>query len=140
VSIYQRDPAAPGANVGRRRSPQSGSLERAVARFNASEAVRTVAGLSRSLGKPRVSVGAAAGSPSEVRITVAWELCWYQWGVDFADESGPAYPIGKGSEVEQLDRSAREWNGSVGEGGQLTLAGSPMRPGLKRRIGWLRQR
>jgi hypothetical protein len=115
-------------------------LERAVARFNASQAARTVAGLTRSLGGPRVSVGAGAGSPGEVRFTVAWELCWYQWGVDLADESRPAYPIGKGSEVEQLDRSAREWNASAGAGGQLALRGSTPRPGLKGRVGWLRRR
>lgn len=139
MSIYQSDPAAPGANVGRGRLPRGGSLERAVARFNSSEAARTVSGLTRSLGKPRVSIGAAAGSPSEVRITVAWELCWYQWGVDFADESRPAYPIDKGSEVEQLDRSARQWNGSVGEGGRLILRGSAAQPGSGRRAGWLRR-
>jgi hypothetical protein len=118
-------------------APVGGRLEAAVDRFNASEAARTVAGLTRSLGSPRASVGAAAGSPSEVRITVAWELCWYQWGVDLAEESRPAYPIGKGSEVEQLDRSAREWNATAAEGGQLGLGGSGERSGLKRRAGWL---
>ena len=41
-----------------------------------------VAGLTRTLGDPKVSIGAAAGSSSEVRVTVAWELSWYQWGVD----------------------------------------------------------
>jgi hypothetical protein len=128
VSIFRRDPAAPGANVGRARAlgpaPQD-PLERAVARFNASEAARTVAGLARSLGEPRVSVGAAAGSASEVRITVAWELCWYQWGVDLAEESRQVFPIGKGSEVEQLDRSARQWNASCGEQGAAVL-GAPV--------------
>ena len=68
------DPAAPGAGVGRPEpiSETPGTrLERAAARFNASPESRTVAGLIRSLGPPWVSVGAAAGSPSEVRITVA---------------------------------------------------------------------
>jgi hypothetical protein len=125
VSIYQRDPAAPGANVGRRRGPSEGRLELAVSRFNASEASRTVAGLSRSLGRPSVSVGAAAGSPSEVRITVAWPLSWYQWGVDLADELRPVFLIAKGEEVEQLDRSARQWNAAAGEGGRLAL-GAPV--------------
>jgi hypothetical protein len=119
------DPAAPGANVGRReaeaREAPASRLERAVARFNASEAARTIAGLMRSLGKPWVSVGAAAGSPSEVRVTVAWELSWYQWGVDLADELRPVFQIDKGNEVEQLDRSARQWNASAGEGGRLVL-------------------
>lgn len=122
------DPAAPGANVGKRepeaREAPGSRLERAVARFNASDAARTIAGLMRSLGKPWVSVGAAAGSPSEVRVTVAWELSWYQWGVDLADELRPVFQIDKGNEVEQLDRSARQWNASAGERGQLVL-GSP---------------
>jgi hypothetical protein len=123
------DPAAPGANVGRGqpevgREAPAGRFERAVDRFNASEAARTVAGLIRSLGQPWASVGAVAGSPSEVRITVAWELCWYQWGVDLSQEARPVFPIDKGNEVEQLDRSARQWNASARGGGALAL-GAP---------------
>jgi hypothetical protein len=116
------DPVAPGANV--RHHPVleeagsgAGRLERAVERFNASEAARVVAGLTRTLGSPWVSVGAAAGSPSEVRITVAW----YQWGVDVGDESRPVFSLDKGSEMAQLDGSARQWNASAAEGGGLSL-------------------
>ncbi|HSS03914.1 MAG TPA: hypothetical protein VLK89_01845 [Solirubrobacterales bacterium] len=120
------DPAAPGANVGRRPQPEvsespRGRLERAVDRFNASDAARTVAGLMRTLREPRVSIGAAAGSPSEVRITVAWELCWYQWGVDLGDEMRAVFQLDKGVEIEQLDGSARQWNARAGDGGQLAL-------------------
>jgi hypothetical protein len=123
------DPAAPGADVGRRPDPEAaespvGRLERAVARFNASEAARTVAGLTRTLGNPRVSIGSAAGSPSEVRITVAWELGWYQWGIDLGNELRAVFQIGKGEEIEQLDGSARQWNARAGEGGRLVL-GAP---------------
>jgi hypothetical protein len=140
MSIYQRDPAAPGANVRRRRvEAPSERLGHAVAFFNASEASRTVAGLSRSLGSPRASVGAAAGSPSEVRITVAWELCWYQWAVDLAEERKAVRALGKGSEVAQLDGPARQWNASV-EGGALSIDRSgPVSPD-RRRGGWLRPR
>jgi hypothetical protein len=120
------DPAAPGANVGRRPDPEvaespQGRPERALARFNASEAARTVAGLVRTLGEPRVSIGSAAGSPSEVRITVAWELGWYQWGVDLGDEMRAVFQLGKGDEIDQLDGSARQWNARAGEGGRLAL-------------------
>jgi hypothetical protein len=96
-------------------------LEDAVDRFNESEPARTVGGLMRSLGSPSVSVGAAAGSRTEVRITVAWELSWYQWVVDVGDESGPVLALGKGSELSQLDGSARQWNGRAFEGGRLSL-------------------
>jgi hypothetical protein len=124
------DPAAPGANVGRRPEPEvtespTGRLERAALRFNSSDAARTVAGLVRTLGEPQVSIGSAAGSPSEVRITVAWDLGWYQWGVDLADEVRAVFQLDRGDEIEQLDGSARQWNARAGDGGRLALGCSP---------------
>lgn len=135
MSIYARDPAAPGANVRSRRARSDGRLEAAVELFNASGAARVVSGLTRSLGEPRASVGAAAGSPTQVRITIAWELCWYQWSVDSVD--GVVREIGKGEAVEQLDGSARHWNAAVGKRGVLSFgaAGLPAR-----RRTWLRRR
>jgi hypothetical protein len=123
------DPAARGANVGRRRPLLDGSpqtrLARAVQRFNASAEARTVVGLTRTLGVPRVSIGASAGSSTVVRITVVWELSWYQWGVDLHDEARPVFALAKGSEVGQLDGSARQWNASAVDG-RLVL-GAPRR-------------
>ena len=138
MSIYQRDPAAPGANVGRRRVPSEGRLELAVATFNESDAPRTVAGLCRSLGQPAVSVGASAGSASAMRITVAWELCWYQWGVNVVGGEGRVSRLANGGEVDELDRSARHWNAAVEGDGRLTLGAPAGRP--RRRARWLRRR
>ncbi len=135
MSIYQRDPAAPGANVGRRRPHLDGHLESAVERFNAVEAARVVSGLTRSLGRPRASVGAAAGSPSQVRVTVAWELCWYQWSVDLFD--GRVRETGKGETIEQLDRAARQWNAAVGRDGRLAFGPAGATASRRR---WLRRR
>jgi hypothetical protein len=129
------DPAAPGANVGRRPPERErvesplGRLQRAAARFNASEASRTVAGLMRSLGVPWVSIGAAAGSASEVRVTVAWELTWYQWGVDLGDELRPVFQIDRGEELDQLDGAARQWNAGAGEDGRIALGAGAERAG-----------
>ena len=117
------DPAAAGARP-QRIDPgpaQLSPFERAVARFNASEASRTVGGLVRTLGAPWVSVGASAGAPREIRITVAWELSWYQWGVDLGDELRPVFQIDKGLEMDQLDSAARQWNASAVEGGRILL-------------------
>jgi len=125
--------------VGRRRIPSDGRLERAVARFNAGDGARTVAGLCRTLGRPTASVGASAGSSSEVRITVAWELCWYQWGVDVADERGPVFEIARGGEVRELDRAARHWNAAVEQDGRLTVGVSEATRGA-RRPRWLSRR
>jgi hypothetical protein len=107
-------------------------FERAATRFNASEAGRTVAGLVRTLGVPSVSVGAAAGRSDEVRITVAWELSWYQWGVDLSDAARPVVQLGQGGELEQLESAARQWNASVVEGGRIVVS-TPSRRRLPRR-------
>jgi hypothetical protein len=101
--------------------PTQTPFERAAMRFNASEAGHAVAGLVRTLGAPSVSVGASAGTPHEVRVTVAWELSWYQWGVDVGDERRPVVQLGQGSEIDQLDPAARQWNASVVEGGRIVL-------------------
>ncbi|HEU4599015.1 MAG TPA: hypothetical protein VFS26_04660, partial [Solirubrobacterales bacterium] len=127
ASLPQADPAAAPKRTRPAPSPDAhgpNPSERAVARFNGSEAGRTVAGLRRTLGQPWVSVGALAGVPDEVRITVAWELSWYQWGVDTGDELRPVFAIDKGQEIDQLDHAARQWNATVTEDGKVSLGAS----------------
>jgi hypothetical protein len=85
-------------------------FELAVDRFNASEAARTVAGLTRTLGEPRVSIGAAAGTAEAARITVAWDLTWYQWAVASGEREEPVAELARGTEIDQLDAAARQWN------------------------------
>jgi HAMP domain-containing protein len=110
-----------GRVAARRRAPALSPLARAVTRFNASDAARTVAGLTRTLGAPRVSVGAAAGAPGRVRVTAAWELCWYQWTVDLDQPGEPVAAIAKGVEMSQLDGPARQWNARADARGRLAL-------------------
>jgi hypothetical protein len=98
-----------------------------MARFNESEHARTVAGLTKTLGDPQVSVGAAAGSPNEIRLTVAWELSWYQWGVDLGEPASSVYEIAKGYEVAEIDAPAREWNAHVEQGGRIVQGTAPAR-------------
>ena len=102
--------------------PPATRFERAIARFNASDAGRTVAGLTRTLGAPSVSVGDLAGTADEVRVTVAWELTWYQWGVDLGDELRPVYELKKGFEIEEIDAAARQWNASAHDGRIVLVA------------------
>ncbi len=97
-------------------------FERAIVRFNAGEAGRTVAGLTRTLGAPSVSVGDLAGEDDVVRVTVAWELTWYQWGVDLGDELRPVYELAKGFEVGEIDSAARQWNASAHDGRVVMVA------------------
>jgi hypothetical protein len=106
--------------------PPADRFERAISRFNAGEAGRTVAGLTRTLGAPSVSVGDSAGAADEVRVTVAWELTWYQWGVDLGDELRPVYELSKGFEVEEIDAAARQWNASAHDG-RIVMVAPPRR-------------
>lgn len=121
------DPAAPGAGIGRTLSPAESRMSRiegAIDRFNTSEQSVMIAGLARTLGGPWVSVG--SGSPDEVRITVAWELSWYQWGVDLADEMRPVYELGKGGELSELDAPAKQWNARMEDSGRIELGVVPL--------------
>jgi hypothetical protein len=118
------DPAGRGMRPRRLQpdlSPTS-RFERAITRFNAGEAGRTVAGLTRTLGAPSVSVGDSAGAADEVRVTVAWELTWYQWGVDLGDELRPVYELSRGYEVDEIDAAARQWNASAHDGRIVMVA------------------
>lgn len=136
-AVRSSDPAARGARSRRTGAghPQAQRFERAAARFNASEAGHTVCGLVKTLGDPWVSVGAAAGTAEEVRVTVAWDLSWYQWGVDLGDESRPVYELRKGGEISELDAAARQWNASAIEGGRIVIVapGHRLAPDATRR-------
>jgi hypothetical protein len=98
-------------------------MGRALATFNASEHRRTVAGLIRSLGSPSVCVSTPAGDPGGVRVTVAWELSWYQWEVGLAAGGGgdSVRDLAKGADPEELAEADRAWNARASEGGELRL-------------------
>jgi hypothetical protein len=96
-------------------------VERALELFNSSEHVRTIAGISRSLGEPWVSATPLAEAPSEVQITVAWELSWYRYRVDLGDAEDPVTLVSKGQELEELDESMRDWNATAMSDGRLAV-------------------
>jgi hypothetical protein len=121
----RREREAPERPPRRRSVPQNPEhrISRAFESFNASSHRRTVSGLIRSLGGPWVSAVTRDETPGEVRITVAWELSWYQWEVDLTADGRPVRELGRGDEVAQLDESDRAWNAHAAEDGEL-------RPGL----------
>jgi hypothetical protein len=87
-------------------------VERGIEIFNGSEHRRTIAGIAKTLGEPWVSAMPLAETPSEVELTVAWELSWYRFRVDLGDAQDPVTLRDKGEELEQLDEASREWNAS----------------------------
>jgi hypothetical protein len=96
-------------------------IGRALEVFNASEHPRTVAGIARTLGTPRASASTSKSSAAEVLLTVAWELSWYQYGVDLSDGRDPVRQRGKGQELSELPAEAQDWNCTVDEHGRIEL-------------------
>ena len=96
-------------------------VERALELFNNSEHVRTIGGIARTLGEPWVSASPLHEAPSEVSITVAWELSWYRYRVDLGDADDPVTLQSKGQELEELEESMRDWNATALADGKLAV-------------------
>jgi hypothetical protein len=109
----------------RRLSEEEQAMVEAAETFNASAFRRTIAGIAKSLGSPRVSIVALSGVNSEVVITIAWDLSWYQYRI--APESGqPVRLAERGHELREVDPSHREWNGKLLEDGRIAPDISPV--------------
>jgi hypothetical protein len=93
----------------------------AIEAFNASEHPRTVAGVARSLGLPMVAVRPVAGHPSAVHLVAAWELCWYRYEVDLADDDEGVRLAAQGQELDELEQLDREPNAVCDESGSFAL-------------------
>jgi len=97
-------------------------IAHAIRAFNASEHPRTVAGVARSLGLPEVSVRPLPNQPSLMAVVVAWELYWYRYEIDLADEEGGVRLAAQGQELEELSAAEREANAVCDERGMLSPA------------------
>ena len=96
-------------------------MARALDLFNASEHKRTIAGVGRSLGAPIVAVRPSATERSVVTIAVAWELSWYRFEVDLADEAAGVRLADQGTELEELEPSEQLPNAAADDQGELHL-------------------
>ena len=98
-----------------------GLVERAIDMFNSGEHPRRVAGVARSLGVPSVNVRPDKDFGTLVSIVVAWELCWYRYGVDVEDRDAGARVLAQGTELSELAREERMPNAVADELGALSL-------------------
>ncbi|MGH2865663.1 MAG: hypothetical protein ACRDJX_10510 [Solirubrobacteraceae bacterium] len=114
-----QSPAAPSRAESLERP--SAYLDEAVAIFNASAFPRRVAGVTRSLGAPMVTVRSAEHLSSVVTIVVAWELCWYRYEVDLSEPVVEAQVTGQGTELAELTREDRAPNAAAADSGALVL-------------------
>ena len=96
-------------------------MARALDLFNASSHRRTVAGVGRSLGAPIVAVRPSASEGSVVTIAVAWELSWYRFEVDLADEAAGVRLADQGTELDELGAAEHVPNAAADDQGELHL-------------------
>ena len=96
-------------------------MARALDLFNASTHPRTVSGVARSLGAPIVAARPSATEGSVVTIVVGWELSWYRFEVDLADEAAGPRITGQGTELAELDAADQVPNAAADDHGQLHL-------------------
>ncbi|HEV2821145.1 MAG TPA: hypothetical protein VGW11_11625 [Solirubrobacteraceae bacterium] len=117
-------PGPPRAQRHVRAVPTNASLKlsRALEVFNRSAHPRTVAGVARSLGEPIVTAQTSGSEGSIVVIVVGWELCWYRYQVDLADEAAGVRVVGQGAELDELEPREREANAEADDRGALALA------------------
>jgi hypothetical protein len=100
-------------------------MARALDLFNTSQHPRTVAGVARSLGAPIVAVRPSPTEGSVVTIAVAWELSWYRFEVDLADEAAGVRLADQGTELVELEPGESAPNAAADDGGELHLVPQP---------------
>jgi hypothetical protein len=96
-------------------------MARALDVFNTSAHPRRIAGVARSLGQPAVTVLPSATEGAIVAIVVGWELCWYRYEIDLADEAAGVRVSGQGAELTELTAAELEANAVSDARGMLAL-------------------
>ena len=91
--------------------------------FNASPYRRSVGGIAKSLGPPHVSVVPLSGVNTEVVVTIAWDISWYQYRVLFDS----AQPV----RLAERGRGRGAWSRRSGLE-RPRRAGRPRRPEIAR--------
>jgi hypothetical protein len=109
----------------RRLSKPEKAMVEAAEIFNESAFRRTVAGIAKSLGEPKVSVVPLSGVNDEVVLTVVWDISWYQYRI--TPESGqPVRLAERGHEPRELESKFASWNARLTPDGRIVPDISPV--------------
>jgi hypothetical protein len=93
--------------------------------FNESDFRRTIAGIAKSLGEPKASIVPLSGTSSEVVLTVAWDISWYQYRVS-PDSAQPVRLAERGHDPRQLEAMFTGWNAKLTGDGRIVPDISPL--------------
>src|SRR5436305_2578415 len=113
----QSDPVVAEPILRRLSAPELEMVE-AADLFNASDYRRTVGGIAKSLGEPRVSIVPLSSVSGELVVTIAWDISWYQYRIT-PDSAQPIRLAERGHELADLDDSFRGWNAHIEDDGRL---------------------
>ncbi len=104
--------------VMRRLSDDELTLVEAADLFNQSTFRRTVAGVARSLGEPRVSIVPLPGVNAETVLTFAWDITWYQDRVT-PEAAQPVRIADRGHDIAEVEDTYAQWNARFDESDRL---------------------
>ena len=110
-------PVAPEPILRRLSEPEVAMVEAADV-FNASPFRRTIGGIAKSLGAPKASIVPLSGVKSELVVTIAWDISWYQYRVSL-ESAQPVRLAERGHELRELETSFIEWNAHLEDDGRL---------------------
>jgi len=117
VSNGEAEPVVPEPVL--RRLPDSeAALVEAADLFNASLFRRTVEGVAKALGSPLVSIVPLSGVNSELVLTFAWEITWYQYRV-LPEAPQPIRLADRGSELSEIEAAFTTWNAQLDDSGRV---------------------
>ena len=102
----------------RRLSDSEAALVEAADLFNASLFRRTVEGVARALGAPLVSIVPLSGVNSELVLTFAWEITWYQYRV-LPEAGQPIRLADRGADISEIEAAFTGWNAQLDESGRV---------------------
>ena len=109
----------------RRLSQRELAMVEAADLFNESDFRRTIAGIAKSLGVPKASIVPLSGTSSEVVLTVAWDISWYQYRVS-PDSAQPVRLAERGHEPRELESMFTSWNAKLTRDGRIAPDISPV--------------
>jgi hypothetical protein len=105
----------------RRLSDSEAALVEAADLFNASLFRRTIEGVAKALGDPFVSIVPLSGVNSELVLTFAWEITWYQYRV-LPEAPQPIRLADRGSELSEIEPAFTDWNAQLDDSGRVVPA------------------
>jgi hypothetical protein len=102
----------------RRLTDSEAALVEAADLFNASLFRRTIEGVSKALGAPLVSIVPLSGVNSELVLTFAWEITWYQYRV-LPEAGQPIRLADRGADMSEIEAAFTQWNATLGDDGRV---------------------